>query len=549
MSEAAPATSRSRRTPRASVARLADCLWIVLCGGLVAVALWPFQDTPFIDDWVYAWSVEHLLAGDGLRILDWSSQPNFAHVLWGALFCLLLGFSFVVLRVSTWVAALLALCAFYQLLRELGVQRREAFLGVAQLGLNPVFFMLAATFMTDVPFLAASLWASFAFVAALGRRSDGWLAAFAIFAAVASAVRVVAVVAPIAAVLTLLLQGGPWGRRAARIALAASPLAFLALLMLWSDTRTVHVADLSGIVGSPIFRRLYLGESLTRLPQLALKAVLCAAGTLGVALLPLSAALSGRRAARRALPVLALLLALVALAAVVDVGWPPALASSFIWTYGELGATESLVAGNPTPLVPAAIVGGATVLGLLSSALALGVTRRRLRAPESFLVWSLAGHVGLMAILWLFYDRYLLPLLPLLIALLLSGRPALHRAAFTALLAVFALVSVAGVRDHLAYNEALWKGVTMLRQLGVPDSEVDGGYVVDGWLHYARPEHAPRDIDGNAFYPWLTTPGGLLRYQVANEPLPGWQVVEPVPFERWIGRSGSIYVLERAPAP
>lgn len=121
----------------------------------------------------------------------------------------------------------------------------------------------------------------------------------------------------------------------------------------------------------------------------------------------------------------------------------------------------------------------------------------------------------------------------------------LHRAAFTTLLGAFALLSVVGVRDHLAYNAALWRSVTLLREQGVPDADIDAGYVVDGWLYFARPEHAPRDSDGNAFFPWLTAPGGLLPYQVANQPLPGWQVRAAIPFERWLGRSGSIYVLER----
>ena len=193
---------------------LADCAWIVLCGALVALLVRPFQDTPFVDDWVYAWSVQRLLDGHGLQILDWSSHPNFAHILWGALFCVPFGFSFVALRVSTWVAALLALCALHLLLRELGVARRDAFLGTAVLGLNPIFFMLAATFMTDVPFLAAFLWATFALVAAIERRSDRWLAVFVVLSSVAAAVRVVALVTPIAALLTLVLHGGAWGRSA-----------------------------------------------------------------------------------------------------------------------------------------------------------------------------------------------------------------------------------------------------------------------------------------------------------------------------------------------
>ena len=112
-------------------------------------------------------------------------------------------------------------------------------------------------------------------------------------------------------------------------------------------------------------------------------------------------------------------------------------------------------------------------------------------------------------------------------------------------LGVLALLGAVGVRDHLAYNAALWRSVDVLRARGVPDSEIDAGYVVDGWLQFARPEHAPRAPDGRPMFPWLVDAGGLLPYQVANQPLPGWRVLESLPFERWLGRSGALYVLER----
>ncbi len=92
--------------------------------------------------------MQRLLDGHGLATLDWSSHPNFAHVLWGALFCLPSGFSFAALRVSTWVAALLGLCGFLLLLRALGHDRPRAALGTALLGLNPVFFVLATTYIS-----------------------------------------------------------------------------------------------------------------------------------------------------------------------------------------------------------------------------------------------------------------------------------------------------------------------------------------------------------------------------------------------------------------
>jgi hypothetical protein len=50
--------------------------------------------------------------------------------------------------------------------------------------------------------------------------------------------------------------------------LAASPLAILALLLLWGESHTVHVVDLTSVIGSPIFRRLYLAKSIPFLPRI-----------------------------------------------------------------------------------------------------------------------------------------------------------------------------------------------------------------------------------------------------------------------------------------
>ncbi|MEW6270734.1 MAG: glycosyltransferase family 39 protein [Thermodesulfobacteriota bacterium] len=537
---------RRARTPLA----LGDAGWILGCGLLLALVLRPFQDAPFVDDWVYAWSVEQLLAGRGLVILEWSAHPNFAQVLWGALLAWPVGFSFVALRVSTWVAALLALCALQLLLRELGVARRDAFLGTALVAANPVFVMLAATFMTDVPLVAALLWAALAFVVALRRRSDGWLAAFVVLACVASAVRVVAVAAPIAAVATLALHGGPWGRRPARLVAAAAPLAFLAVLLAWTDARAVHVADLSHVVGSPTFRRRWLLETLIGRPELVLQAVLFAAGSVGLALLPLAAAIVDRAVLRRALPVACALGLAVVLARATGVDWPPPLAPTFTWTWTELGASESLVAPKPDHVAPAWATASATGAAFVSFALVMALVLRRLRPEEAFLAWAAAGQLGLIAILWLFYDRYMLPLLPLLVALALAARPRLRPRVAVALLAAFALVGALGLRDHLAYSGALWEAVARLRARGVPDAEIDGGYVVNGWLHFVRePGKQPRDAAGRVVFPWITEAAGVLPYQLTNRPLPGWTVLDSVPYERWLGRSGAIYVLERAQRP
>ncbi|HEX7786871.1 MAG TPA: glycosyltransferase family 39 protein, partial [Methylomirabilota bacterium] len=172
---------------------LSDVVLVVLMWAAPLALLRPLQDTPFVDDWVYAWAVEHLLRTGELRILDWSVSQNVAQVLWGALFCLPLGFSFTALRLSTWVASLLGLLGLHRLLRELGVGRADALLGVALVAFYPVYFILSVSFMTDVPFVTAMIWSFAALARAQVRGSPRSLAGAALFACLAVALRPVGI--------------------------------------------------------------------------------------------------------------------------------------------------------------------------------------------------------------------------------------------------------------------------------------------------------------------------------------------------------------------
>ncbi len=120
------------------------------------IALRLFADVPLDDDWTYAWSVEHFLKTGKLQVLDWSIHYPFAQILWGALFCLPFGFSFSALRVSTVVLAWLGSLALDGTLREVGRARTESLIASLVLIVNPVFYLLSFSFMTDVPLVSIS---------------------------------------------------------------------------------------------------------------------------------------------------------------------------------------------------------------------------------------------------------------------------------------------------------------------------------------------------------------------------------------------------------
>jgi len=524
-----------------------DCLAIALAATLPLLLLAPLRDTPFIDDWTYAWSVENLLRGGGLARLDWSVHANAFQVLWGALFCLPGGLSFIALRASTWALGTSGLIALYLLLRQLGISRRDTLLGTAVFGLNPIVFTLTFTFMTDVPFVALAIWSSLAMVLALDRRSEAWLGAAALGAGLAVAVRSVGVVLPVAMALTLLGAAGGWGRHPRRLLIALLPLAVFAALVWWATTHVRAVTDLAGIADSPVSRVRNLSYGVRRLPRSTIDALGSTVNALGLALIPVLVAGARRRGIPASLGATAALAALLGIGGLGDTGYAPPLVEASIWALRELGTAEALVPAyasmGPQPLtwllVPVALLGS----GL---AVAAVWRRRRLRASEVFLGLTLVGHFLLVALLWLFYDRYMLPLLVPALALVLMNQPVRRPAIALGGLAALAALSLVGMGDHLAYDRAVWLAVDQLRRLGARDAEINAGYAVNGWLQYAHPEHAPRDADGKPRIPWIN--GGKddpLRYWVANQPVAGYETLQAIPYRRWLGRSGRVFVLER----
>src|SRR5262249_52268155 len=142
----------------------------------------------------------------------------------------------------------------------------------------------------------------------------------------------------------------------------------------------------------------------------------------GLALLPLSVACL-RSGLRRRVTVSLCGLGLLVLALLLThARYVPPLSHDSTWAFFELGATEPLVPGFQPPGFPSwgRVL---TVLAWGSAAIFLATLSRRLMSPgEAFLGWLTLGHFLLMAILWLFYDRYALVVLPSVIGLLLSGK-------------------------------------------------------------------------------------------------------------------------------
>src|SRR3989339_544126 len=157
----------------------------------------PEGDFPLNDDWVYSSSAENLLNTGKLRLNDWVVAESVFQIAWGALFSLLFGFSFNVLRLSTAVLAFLGLLFFYLGLRKLGFDSLRSFFAALLLLFNPLFLPLSLTFMTEIPFFSLMLISLYFYVAGFQKKSSLLILAGSLFAGMSLLVRQTGVFLPL----------------------------------------------------------------------------------------------------------------------------------------------------------------------------------------------------------------------------------------------------------------------------------------------------------------------------------------------------------------
>lgn len=518
-----------------------DCLIIAVVWVAAAILLNPFANSPFIDDWVYAWSVENLLDTGHLAFLDYCGSANPLQILWGALFCLPGGFSFSALRLSTCVSALICLIFLYLLMRQLGTTRQRGLLATAVVGFNPIFFILAYSFMTDVPLLASSAGALWMFLRAVQRQSNRWLIAAAAMCAAGCAIRLTGAVLPIAMTIALILHSGPWGRGRLRWLIPLTSLLVLLLSLWFAASHMVPVGDPFGMDNSPARRMMQLRWALPILPASSLTALLLMGWCIGLGLLPVLPAAITRRALMWGLLTAAALLGVALFAK-----QPPApLSPGLTWALGEIGATSPLIPGYHSPAFPVWLTWLMLCLtyGLLG--VSLWTLRPRWGTGEMVFAWTILGHLAMLSILWLFYDRYAFPAVIIVIVWFVARAPRIRMPIAWTLTTVLAIFTLLGVRDHMALNRALWDAATYATQtLHLAPAQVDGGYVVNGWWLYAHPQEALHDERGFAVVPGVNSKD-LTPYQISLSPGAGARVLAEFPYQRLLGPSGKLYLLQR----
>jgi hypothetical protein len=543
-------------------------LWFVA----VAMAVGVYRNVPVIDDWVYAWSVERLLIDGRLEVLDWSAVYPLVHTLWGAAWSLVFGFSFATLRLSTLAFALLGSCALYLILRELEASPRMALLGALSVAANPVVLLLSFSFMTDVPFVALTLMALLCYIRAMRRGELHLVWWGGAWACAGFLDRQIGMLTPVAA-LPLLLQPSQIGRM-------KRSSVVLAVAVTWATMFAASLAMISLV--KPTGEMMKLVDRLSSLLQIPAASYvgynLYILSTVAFFALPalLAMATVGRLWRTRTLALLLLGIAAIMLGFIREI--PVPLRPGSTWTLIEVGGSRGLINGALPMRDATSIELVLRGLGLLATALAAmalvsragaaartvstgrawrPLMRRAVDAVRTIpittrtpLVVYLAGYLLLVNVLWMYNDRYVLVLVPIVAALALgwcgAGRE-VPRLAWLAT-AVFALVGVAGTRDALRFNESVRDSWQLLVDSGVRPADIDAGYAWTGWVLYAHPENLSKGLTVHDV-PWVTSMRKL-PYILSKTRLDGYNITREVAWTDdapWPGPDRLLVLKRRTP--
>jgi hypothetical protein len=247
--------------------------------------------------------------------------------------------------------------------------------------------------------------------------------------------------------------------------------------------------------------------------------------------------------------------------------WVPGVRMPYIpQFFGSSGLGSPDVLGSRPILIGPDLRSVLTVVCLIASLFLALVAARGLGIPPS-LERSRAGlvlSIGLWQVVGVFppsyhyigwtagsLDRYLLPLVPLAIALALWGLRGtrINLPLGTTVAVVLAIFAVAGTRDYLVFMSEVWAVGDEAVAAGVPLDRLDAGSAWDGYhlYEYGRDNHIrSRTPKGGPWWVYFYAPATDSSYVVATKPLPRYFVAEKRSYSSWLLREPQdIFLLRR----
>jgi len=538
----------------------------------VELLIYPAGEFPLNDDWSYTRSLQQWYEMHHYNLLGWTSMPLAGHLAWGMLFCKLFGFSFTVLRYSTLVLGCIGGVGAYFLSREFSENKAACFFTALLLLLNPIYLNLSNTFMTDVPFTSFLILSILFFVKGLRQDRLAYIIQGIFFILIATMIRQLGLLAAGAFSLALLIKGG-FTKKAVLISALATGLPLCAYLLYNHWLGTQHIYPIRYDEGfHRIQQNLFGGDHSTfkYLLRQALNIFVYA----GFFIFPLifranwAAIWRSRRSA--AFLICIVVMTGIGIYCLVHRNNIP-LMGNIMNPYGigpvDMRDVTVLRMDHIQPL-PAIVWQMLCLVGIIGGGVLLWAMIKSIRNVQKndrssrWFLLCFAIAYCLVMLVGGTYDRYLIPLIPVLSVLLLTGLPEqdnpapamgkqLGRYAAVFFFLVGAWFSVAGTTNYLSWNRARWNALRYLtHEAGIPPTHIDGGFEFNGYYNYNDDDITTlKEKADPAKKSWWWVQDDA--YMVTFGPVKGYTVLKTFPcyhtFFPFSSSSENVFVLKRMP--
>lgn len=534
---------------------------VVFFGSMFVIPV--MSDAPSTDDWAYSRSVEILVHEGRLHILDLTVVTLLFQLAWGTIFSFIFGVGFGAMRLSTVVLVGLSIPAMYGICRILGVRRSLSAIGAALYAFNPLTFSLAFTFMSDGQFTALLVISGYLYLRGLiGLAMSARLIFLgSVIAACAFLVRQQGLLIPAAVGAYLVLSRHMQFRRKdlrLAISIAGIPLLTAVIYVMW----LVFMIETPEQQGAFVEQITSAGWADTRL--LASRLTYIEVVYIGASVVPVALALFPalpRWRPARWWPATVTLAAwslviLFGATTFFDQGRVMPYIQQFVGAHGVgpldlWGGRHSLVSRNWLVAITWLCLASAAIFGMFTSSAMAAPSSRERSAASLLTAVGLFQAAGVLPPSFHFrdwiisVDRYLLPIIPLAIALFLwAVREApintVRLWVLTGLLAVFSIVAV---RDCLVFQDATWTSARRAISYGVPLTMLDAGASWDGYhlYEFSLANGIQPQTPGGPWWTNLFAPATTSTYIISSVPREGFTIVEQREYSSWMN-PGPVYL-------
>ncbi len=500
----------------------------------------PFAgDYPLNDDVFYGQVVLNFLNGNWVFTIAPIANTTLLHALYGFAFSSLFGPLFqgigpyALLRLSIMVLSIFYVVLAFFFGRLMKLSDKES-AGLALLLLtNPVVFNMAHTFMTDMTFSFFFLLGAYFYMKGFGNTGNRELVIGSAFAGASILVRQAGILLPAGALLVLFYKTGfrPPVKRGLSIILLPA-VAFAAGVLYW------FYSVMGGLYNFfPVNGLQYGGMRLSKI------ALNMAFYVFPLALLPIL----NLKLEKKKLLVFAAVLLFAIPFVVFDQLKYDRIFPFIRNTIGERGVGMTYMAPAYTAEAGQLAFAPWQLWIFLGASLFLlahsvsSVSKNFLREEYATLLLA-APYFLMMLAVGIFFDRYLMPLLPFLFYLAIKyTRGQGHRLALLSLtILVFGLISWHYTSIYLNLHQANWSGIDFLLSAGIPRDKIDGGieFCQQGRYSGQVTASGTGSISG-----WCEGDD----YVTSLEPIPGYDIVKTIGYNDQFGnRAGHVFVLEKS---